>query len=213
MGVAWPPLWVAVAPASAPAPTEAVLPPSPHDLHMDDPQPCPGFLCLHTGHMTHQPCPASSSQLELGTFCGDRREEAVTLWTEAWTQDGLPSSSSLGWHQGPGIEPCEDLGLSPNAPCHVFITSKRRDLASCPPNSSHHSPIGELPPASDGDRGGCPGWGRPPVHILRTNPPDINSRWFRFYFKFFVLIFLNKNFHFKHIYTEGICAVYWGSWI
>ncbi|EGW13035.1 Retinoic acid receptor alpha [Cricetulus griseus] len=36
---------------------------------------------------------------ELGTFCRDRREEAVTLWTEAWTQDGLPSSGSLGWHQ------------------------------------------------------------------------------------------------------------------
>lgn len=137
----------------------------------------------------------------------------MTLWTEAWTQDGLPSSGSLGWHQGPGIEPCEDLGLSPNAPCHVFITSKRRDLASCPPNSSHRSPVGELPPASDGDRGGCPGWGRSPVHILRTNPPDINSRWFRFYFNFFCFDFFNKNFHFKHIYTEGICAVYWGSWI
>lgn len=46
---------------------------------------------------------------------------------------------------GPGIEPREDLGLSPHPPRHVFITSKRRDLAPCPPNSSHRPPVGELP--------------------------------------------------------------------
>lgn len=95
----------------------------------------------------------------------------MTLWTEAWTQDGLPSSGSLGWHQGPGVEPCEDLGLSPNAPCHVFITSKRRDLASCPPNSSHRSPVGELPPASDGDRGGVSRVGETPCTYPAYQPP------------------------------------------
>lgn len=76
----------------------------------------------------------------------------MTLWTEAWTQDGLPSSGSLGWHQGPGVEPREDLGLSPHPPCHVFITSKRRDLASCPRNSSHRSPDGDFSPTP------CFGW-------------------------------------------------------
>lgn len=112
----------------------------------------------------------------------------MTLWTEAWTRDGLPSSGSLGWHQGPGIEPREDLGLSPHPPCHVFITSKRRDLAPCPPNSSHRPPVGELPPASDGDRR-CPGWGRPPVHILSTNPQILILDGFVFILIFFVLFF------------------------
>lgn len=120
---------------------------------------------------------------------------------------------------GPGVEPHEDLGLSPHPPCHVFITSKRRDLAPCPRNSSHRSPDGDFPPtpALDGDRG-CPGWGRLPVHILRTNPQILILVGFVFIliflFLFFCfLVFFNKNFHFKHIYTEGICAVYWGSWI
>lgn len=72
------------------------------------------------------------------------------LWTEAWTQDGLPSSGSLGWHQGPGVEPREDLGLSPHPPCHVFITSKRRDLAPCPPELKPSLPSRGLPP--------CFGW-------------------------------------------------------
>lgn len=64
----------------------------------------------------------------------------MTLRTEAWTRDGLPSSSNLGWHQGPGTEPLEDLGLSPYPPCLVFITSKCRDLAPCPPNSKPSLP-------------------------------------------------------------------------
>lgn len=178
---------------------------------MDSPHPCPGFLCLPTGHVTYQPSPACPSGQNWGPSRGDRREKAVTLWTEAWTRDGLPSSGSLGWHQGPGIEPREDLGLSPHPPCHVFITSKRRDLAPCPPNSSHRPPVGELPPASDGDRR-CPGWGRPPVHILSTNPQILILDGFVFIL-IFLFCFFNKNFHFKHIYTEGICAVYWGSWI
>lgn len=154
-----------------------------------------------------------SSQTELGTFQGGQEREGSDS-----VYRGLdPRRTALFWQpglaSGPGVEPREDLGLSPHPPCHVFITSKCRDLAPCPRNSSHRSPVGELPPASGGDRG-CPGWGRPPVHILRTNPPGINSLWFCFYFNFFVLFFfLNKNFHFKHIYTEGICAVYWGSWI
>lgn len=159
--------------------------------NMDDPQPCPGFLCLPTGHVTF---PASSSQTELGTFCGDRREEAVTLWTEAWTQDGLPSSCSLGWHQGPGVEPCEDLGLSP---MHLATSSSPANAGTWLPvlRTQAITPLlGNFPLLQMVTEGGCPGWGRPPVHILRTNPPDINSRWFRFYFNFFVLIFLIRIF-------------------
>ena len=95
-------------------------------------------------------------------------------------------------------------------PRHIFITSKCQDLA--PPSSeltSHCPPVGEPPPASVGDRGGGPGVGESPVHTLPYQPPGINSRWFCFYFNFFflVLIFLNKNFHFKHIYTEVCCVL------
>lgn len=75
------------------------------------------------------------------------------------------------------------------------------------------SPCWGTPPALVGDRGVGQGWGLPPVHTLPYQPPGINSRWFCFYFNFFFFgfDFFNKNFHFKHIYTEGICAVYWGE--
>lgn len=121
---------------------------------------------------------------------GRRRPQ---LCGQAWTHDGLPSSSSLGWRQGSGIEPREDLGPSPCPPCHVFITSKHQDLAPCPLNSSHCSPVGEPPPASVGDKRGGRG-GEDPLYISCVPTPDINSLWFCFYFNFFVLIFLIRIF-------------------
>lgn len=86
---------------------------------------------------------------------------------------------------------------------HVFITSKHPDLAPCPPSSqSHHHPPGR----------GLVGWAGVGFPVYTIPTPGINSCWFCFYFNFFCFdFFLNKNFHFKHIYTEGICAVYWGE--
>lgn len=118
-----------------------------------------------------------------------------------------------GLRMGPGGLAFIKTPLCP--PRHIFITSKCQDLA--PPSSelaSHCPPVGEPPPALVGDRGVGQGWGLPPVHTLPYQPPGINSRWFCFYFNFFFFFgfdFFNKNFHFKHIYTEGICAVYWGE--
>lgn len=69
----------------------------------------------------------------------------MTLWTEAWTQDGLPRSGSLGWHQGPGVEPHEDLGLSLT---HLATSSSPANAGTWLPvlrNSSHHSPVGDIP--------------------------------------------------------------------
>lgn len=99
-------------------------------------------------------------------------------------------------------------------PRHIFITSKCQDLA--PPSSeltSHCPPVWGTPLASVGDRGGGPGLGAPLYIPCHTNPQVLIFAGFVFILIFFflVLIFLNKNFHFKHIYTEGICAVYWGE--
>lgn len=99
-------------------------------------------------------------------------------------------------------------------PRHIFITSKCQDLAS--PYSepaSHCPPVGKPPLPRLVTEGVGQGWGVSPVHTLPYQPPGINSRWFCFYFNFFFFgfDFFNKNFHFKHIYTEGICAVYWGE--
>lgn len=61
------------------------------------------------------------------------------------------------------------------------------------------------------------GWARGggfPLYILcHTNPQVLILAGFVFIliFFFFGFDFFNKNFHFKHIYTEGICAVYWGE--
>lgn len=55
------------------------------------------------------------------------------------------------------------------------------------------------------------GRGVPPVHTLPYQPQVLILAGFVFILIFLVLIFFNKNFHFKHIYTEGICAVYWGE--
>lgn len=98
-----------------------------------------------------------SSQTELGTFQGGQEREGSDS-----VYRGLdPRRTALFWQpglaSGPGVEPREDLGLSPHPPCHVFITSKCRDLAPCPRNSSHRSPVGELPPlrvVTEGAQGG-----------------------------------------------------------
>lgn len=142
--------------------------------------------------LSAQPC--LSFRTELGTFqWGQEGEGSDSVDRGLDPEMDLLSSGSLGWHQGPGIEPREDLGLSPHPACHVFITSKHQDLAPCPPNSSHHPPVGELPPASDGDRR-CPGWGRPPVHILRTNPQILILNGFVFILIFLFCFFLIRIF-------------------
>uniref|UniRef100_A0A2K5V0J5 Retinoic acid receptor alpha n=1 Tax=Macaca fascicularis TaxID=9541 RepID=A0A2K5V0J5_MACFA len=75
-GVAWPPRQAAVAPASAPAPTEAARPPTPRDRprHMDTTLALrPGFsLPFYRPCDPCQPCPHLSSRAALGTFPGGR---------------------------------------------------------------------------------------------------------------------------------------------
>lgn len=96
-------------------------------------------------------------------------------------------------------------------PRHIFITSKGQDLAPHPQNLQAIAPrLGNTPLPRLVTEGVGQGWGAPPVHTLPYQPPGITAG-FVFILIFLVLIFFNKNFHFKHIYTEGICAVYWGE--
>lgn len=92
----------------------------------------------------------------------------------------------------------------------VVITSKRQDPAPPPSElASHCPPVGGPPIASVGDRGGGPG-----VEGSPCTYPAIPRYYFVFILIFFFLVlifFFNKNFHFKHIYAEGICAVYRGE--
>lgn len=129
-----------------------------------------------------------------------------------------------GCRQGQGCELSEDprfwaldgawgpLFIKTSCPClHIFITSKCQDLA--PPSSeltSHCPPVGDPPLPRLVTEGVGQGWGFSLYIPCHTNPQVFSLVCF--YFNFFVLIFFfNKNFHFKHIYTEGICAVYRGE--
>lgn len=99
-------------------------------------------------------------------------------------------------------------------PRHIFITSKCQDLA--PPSSelaSHCPPVGEPPLPWLVTEGWARGGGFPLYILCHTNPQVLILAGFVFIliFFFFGFDFFNKNFHFKHIYTEGICAVYWGE--
>lgn len=59
---------------------------------------------------------------------------------------------------------------------------------------------------------GCPGWGRPPVHILPTNPLILILAGFVFILIFFVLIFLIRIFILStFILKEFVLCM--GSWI
>lgn len=53
--------------------------------------------------------------------------------------------------------------------------------------------------------------GGSPCTYLPYQPPGILAGFVFILIFFFGFDFLNKNFHFKHIYTEGICAVYLGE--
>lgn len=94
-------------------------------------------------------------------------------------------------------------------PRHIFITSKCQDLA--PPSSeltSHCPPVGEPPLPRLVTEGVGQGWGNPLYILCHTNPQVLILAGFVFILIFFlVLIFLNKNFHFKHIYTEVCCVL------
>lgn len=100
-------------------------------------------------------------------------------------------------------------------PCHIFITSKRQDLA--PPYSepaSHCPPVGNPPLPRLVTEGVGQGWGVPPVHTLPYQPPGINSRWFCFYFNFFlVLIFLIRIFILSTFILKESVLCIGGSWI
>lgn len=178
------------------------------------------FLCLSTNRGT----PASPAPPCLPS--GDRRQEggggdsldrgpgAVDCYSAAWVVGGEVANCV----RTPGPGP-QDGAWGPvfiktpvHPPRHIFITSKGQDLA--PPSSelaSHCPPGWGTPPLPWlVTEGVGQGWGAPPVHTLPYQPPGITAG-FVFILIFLVLIFFNKNFHFKHIYTEGICAVYWGE--
>lgn len=63
--------------------------------------------------------------------------------------------------RGQALSHVEDLGLSPNAPCHVFITSKRRDLASVLRTQAIAPPLGNFPLLQMVTEGGVQGGGDP----------------------------------------------------
>lgn len=61
--------------------------------------------------LSAQPC--LSFRTELGTFQGGQEGEGSDSVDRGLDPEmDLFSSGSLGWHQGPGIEPREDLGLA-----------------------------------------------------------------------------------------------------
>lgn len=120
-------------------------------------------------------------------------------WASGWSLGALCSSR----------QPSAPLATSSSpANARTWLPHTQNPQAIAPPVGN--PPLPWLVTEGVGQRGG----GFPLYIPCHTNPQVLILAGFCFYFNFFfflVLIFFNKNFHFKHIYTEGICAVYWGE--